>query len=57
MRRAYARYARPYELYFRELYPTSFKVMITLRHGMLYGKQTPANGGEYCDYIITGYKE
>ena len=33
------------------------KVMITLQHGVLHRKQTLANGGEYCDYFITGNKE
>ena len=30
------------------------EVMITLQHGVLHRKQTLANGGEYCDYFITG---
>ena len=33
------------------------EVMITLQHGVLHRKQTLANGGEYCDYFITGNKE
>lgn len=33
------------------------EVMITLQHGVLHRKQTLANGGEYCDYFITGDKE
>lgn len=33
------------------------EVMITLQHGVLHRKQTIANGGEYCDYYITGNKE
>ncbi len=32
-------------------------VMITLQHGVLHRKQTIAEGGEYCDYYITGDKE
>lgn len=32
-------------------------VMIALQHGVLHRKQTLANGGEYCDYYITGNKE
>ncbi len=33
------------------------EVMITLQHGVLHRKQTLANGGEYCDYFITGNRE
>lgn len=33
------------------------EVMITLQHGILHRKQTLADGGEYCDYFITGNKE
>ena len=33
------------------------EVMISLQHGILHRKQTLANGGEYCDYFITGNKE
>ena len=33
------------------------EVMITLQHGVLHRKQTLANGGEYCDYYITGNRE
>ena len=33
------------------------EVMITLQHGVLHRKQALANGGEYCDYFITGNKE
>ena len=33
------------------------EVMITLQHGILHRKQTLANGGEYCDYFITGNRE
>ena len=33
------------------------EVMITLQHGVLHRRQTLANGGEYCDYFITGNKE
>lgn len=32
-------------------------VMITLQHGVLHRKQTIAEGGDYCDYYITGNKE
>lgn len=32
------------------------EVMITLRHGVLHSRQTLADGGEYCDYYITGDK-
>lgn len=32
-------------------------VMITLQHGVLHRKKTLADGGEYCDYFITGNKE
>ena len=44
----------------RELMPLFCEldeVMITLQHGVLHRKQTLANGGEYCDYFITGNKE
>ena len=27
------------------------------QHGVLHRKQTLANGGEYCDYFITGNRE
>ena len=30
------------------------EVMITLQHGVLHREQTLADGGEYCDYFITG---
>ena len=33
------------------------EVMITLQHGVLHRKQTLANGGEFCDYYITGNRE
>ena len=33
------------------------EVMITLQHGVLHREQTPASGGAYCDYFITGNKE
>ena len=33
------------------------EVMITLQHGVLHRKKTLANGGEYCEYFITGNKE
>lgn len=33
------------------------EVMITLQHGVLHRQQTLANGGEYCDYYITGNHE
>lgn len=33
------------------------EVMITLQHGVLHREQTLADGGEYCDYFITGDKE
>ena len=33
------------------------KVMITLQHGVLHREHTLADGGEYCDYYITGNKE
>ena len=33
------------------------EVMITLQHGVLHRKQTLANGGDYCDYYITGNRE
>ena len=33
------------------------EVMITLQHGVLHRRQTLADGGEYCDYYITGNKE
>ena len=33
------------------------EVMITLQHGVLHRSQTLANGGEYCDYFITGDKK
>ena len=33
------------------------EVMITLQHGILHRRQTLADGGEYCDYYITGDKE
>lgn len=33
------------------------EVMITLQHGVLHRRQTLADGGEYCDYYITGDKE
>ncbi len=32
-------------------------VMITLQHGVLHRQQTLADGGEYCDYFITGSRE
>ena len=32
-------------------------VMITLQHGVLHRQHTIAEGGEYCDYYITGNKE
>ena len=32
-------------------------VMITLQHGVLHREHTLADGGEYCDYYITGNKE
>ena len=32
-------------------------VMITLQHGVLHREHTLAEGGEYCDYYITGNKE
>lgn len=32
-------------------------VMITLQHGVLHREQTIADGGDYCDYYITGDKE
>lgn len=44
----------------RELMPLFCEldeVMIQLWHGILHRKQTLANGGEYCDYFITGNKE
>lgn len=43
-----------------ELMPLFYEldeVMITLQHGVLHRKQTLANGGEYCDYFITGNRE
>ena len=33
------------------------EVMITLQHGVLHRKQALANGGEFCDYYITGNRE
>ena len=30
------------------------EVMITLQHGVLHREQTLADGGEYCDYFVTG---
>lgn len=33
------------------------EAMITLQHGVLHRQQTLANGGEYCDYYITGNHE
>ena len=33
------------------------EVMITLQHSVLHREQTPASGGAYCDYFITGNKE
>ncbi len=33
------------------------EVMISLQHGVLHREQTIADGGEYCDYYITGDKE
>lgn len=33
------------------------EVMISLQHGVLHRKHTLADGGEYCDYFITGNKE
>ena len=33
------------------------KVMITLQHGVLHRQHTLAEGGDYCDYFITGNKE
>ena len=32
-------------------------VMITLQHGVLHREHTLADGGDYCDYYITGNKE
>ena len=32
-------------------------VMISLQHGVLHRAQTLANGGDYCDYYITGNRE
>ncbi len=32
-------------------------VMIALQHGVLHRRQTLANGGDYCDYYITGNRE
>lgn len=32
-------------------------VMIKLQHGVLYRKDTIANGAEYCDYFIMGDRE
>lgn len=32
-------------------------VMITLQHGILHRQSTIANGGDCCDYYITGNKE
>ena len=32
-------------------------VMITLQHGVLHRQHTLANGGDYCDYFITGNQE
>lgn len=32
-------------------------VMITLQHGVLHREHTLADGGEFCDYYITGNKE
>ena len=33
------------------------EVMIALQHGVLHRKHTLADGGDYCDYYITGNKE
>lgn len=33
------------------------EVMIALQHGVLHRRQTLANGGDYCDYYITGNRE
>ena len=33
------------------------EVMIALQHGVLHREQTLANGGDYCDYYITGNRE
>ena len=33
------------------------KVMIHLQHGVLHRQHTLADGGEYCDYFITGDQE
>lgn len=44
----------------RELMPLFCEldeVMITLQHGVLHRQHTLANGGDYCDYFITGDKE
>ena len=44
----------------RELMPLFCEldeVMITLQHGVLHREHTIADGGEYCDYYITGNKE
>lgn len=32
-------------------------VMIALQRGVLHRRQTLANGGDYCDYYITGNRE
>ena len=44
----------------RELMPLFCEldeVMIALQHGVLHRKHTLADGGDYCDYYITGNKE
>ena len=44
----------------RELMPLFCEldeVMITLQHGVLHRQHPLANGGDYCDYFITGDKE
>lgn len=44
----------------RELMPLFCEldeVMITFQHGVLHRQHTLANGGDYCDYFITGDKE
>ena len=33
------------------------EVMIALQHGVLHREHTLADGGDYCDYYITGNKE